>query len=83
MPQTIEISTSAAALVEVIYKQPLSIAKIQKKMKASEPKTVYRWLHQLHERGFDVVRRGFERFGDIEYSVEKLAPGFRRSRKKA
>ena len=78
-----DFSPSAAALVDLIYKKPLSIAKIQKKMKASEPKTVYRWLHQLHETGFDVVRRGFERFDDITYSVEKLAPGFKRSRKRA
>lgn len=78
-----DISLSAATLVDVIYKKPLSIAKIQKKMKASEPKTVYRWLHQLHDNGFDVVRRGFERFGDITYSVEKLAPGFKRSRRRA
>ncbi len=78
-----ELSPSAATLVELIFKNPMSISKIQKKMKASEPKTVYRWLHQLHEQGFDVVRRGFERFDDISYSVDKLAPGYKRPRKKA
>lgn len=76
-----DISDSARALVDLIYKDPKSIKAIQKKMKASEPKTVYRWLHQLHENGFDVVRRGFERFDDITYSVDKLATGFKRGRR--
>lgn len=76
------LSPRATTLVELIYKNPKPIDWMLKKLKVSEPKTVYRYLHQLHEAKYDVCRRGFEHFGDIVYSVEAMPPGVRPPRKK-
>lgn len=76
------LSPRASTLVELIYKNPKPIDWMLKKLKVSEPKTVYRYLHQLHEGKYDVCRRGFEHFGDIVYSVEAMPKGMRAPRKK-
>lgn len=76
------LNPRATTLVELIYKNPKPIDWMLKKLKVSEPKTVYRYLHQLHEANYDVCRRGFEHFGDIVYSVDSMPKGQRAPRRK-
>ncbi len=49
-----ESEPPSTTLVELIYKNPKPIDWMLKKLKVSEPKTVYRYLHQLHENKYDV-----------------------------
>lgn len=77
---TIELSPKAEKTAELLFRNPKPLSWLMKRLRVKHKPAAYRYLHELHELGFDVCRRGFEHFDDITYSVERYPDGMRAPR---
>ncbi|MEO1173263.1 MAG: hypothetical protein AAFX94_14615 [Myxococcota bacterium] len=78
----IELSPKAEKTAELLFRNPKPLSWLMKRLRVKHKPAAYRYLHELHELGFDVCRRGFEHFDDITYSIENYPAGLRPPRGK-